>query len=84
MIVIVLEVPRMNTRNSVSRNSLQKEFSLDAASFPAHRSFSEKTVHRNQNPTTSIQQSRPHTISQYSSSVFSEKNELLGSNTTSF
>ena len=83
MIVIVLEVPRMNTRNSVSRNSLQKEFSLDAASFPAHESFPEKTVHRKLKPPTGIQKSRPHTISQYSSSVFSEKNELLGSNTTS-
>ena len=43
----------------------------------------QKTVHRKQKPTTSVQQSRPHTISQYSSSVFCEKNGLLGNTTSS-
>ena len=79
----------MFSRNSVSRNCLQKEFSLDAGSFPAHDSCSEETV--KQKPTASIQQS-PDTISQNSSSVFSEKNNandfdvlfgLVGSTTSS-
>ena len=71
---------RVDSRNSVPRDFLHKEFSLDAGSFPAHDGLSDGDLVRStkeQTVTNKITKKQPSSdsVSEYSS-IFSEKDGL--------